>query len=238
MKHVILFLVLIVLSACGGGSSTQPASTTTYTLSFVSGGSGTLSGTTSQVVSQGASSSTVIAVPESGYHFVSWTEGGNEIASNAALTVANVRANHNYTANFAINTQTNTTATYKIVLDYQADQLFYNIAGVSLTLTLPANVTPAVVNGSVDAGAVTPSGTFSGGIQTPPIYTPATATTPGALKLAIANSNPDGVVKVREVATIKLQVANGAVPSASSFGLSTVSVIDNSGYNKIGREHV
>jgi hypothetical protein len=75
-------------------------------VSFASGGNGTLTGTASQTVSYGGSTSVVTAVPAADYHFVNWTEGTKVISSNAALVVNNVIAPHSYKANFAINTVT------------------------------------------------------------------------------------------------------------------------------------
>ena len=75
----------------------------TYTVSFTSGGNGTLSGTTSQTIDYGASASAVTAVPASGYHFVNWTGTGGFVTSTAnPLTVANVTAAQAITANFAV----------------------------------------------------------------------------------------------------------------------------------------
>ena len=103
------------------------------------------------------------------------------------------------------------------------------IAGAVFTLTLPAGVTPANTNGIVTSGVVTPSGTFVGGTQTPPVYT----ATSGTLQVTLANSIPAGVTQVGEVATITLQLANGATPTVGSFGVSGVSVIDATLYAPI-----
>lgn len=107
------------------------------------------------------------------------------------------------------------------------------ISGAGFTLTLPTDVTPALTSGVVSNGVATPSGTFAGGTQTPPIYTAATASTPGTLKVTLANSIPAGVTQVGEVATITLQLANGAAPTTGSFGVSAVSVVDAVLYNSI-----
>ncbi|MDU0457322.1 MAG: multicopper oxidase domain-containing protein [Geobacteraceae bacterium] len=77
----------------------------TFTVDFVAGPNGTLTGTTSQVVNYFTNATTVTAVPNlPGYHFVNWTEGATVVSTTAALTVNNVTANHIYTANFAIDT--------------------------------------------------------------------------------------------------------------------------------------
>jgi hypothetical protein len=233
--YLALTLTLFTLAACGGGGggTTQTPSATTYTLTFASGGNGTLTGTASQTVTQGASAGTVTAVPATGYHFVNWTEGGSEVGVNAALTIPNVSANHSYTANFALNSLAKTTAILTINLTGPSLPTNTGIAGATFTITLPANVTPAMINSAVANGVVTPSGTFAGGTQTPPVYTVATASNPGTINVTLANPVTAGVTQVGEVATITLQLANGATPNAASFGLSAVNVIDATLYNVI-----
>jgi hypothetical protein len=98
------------------------------------------------------------------------------------------------------------------------------IAGAGFTITLPDNVTPATAGDTVAATVVTPSGTFAGGTQTPPVYTSAAKT----LQIALVNNKPEGV-KDGEVATVVLQRANGASPAAANFSLTGVTVVDTSG---------
>ena len=116
-----------------------------------------------------------------------------------------------------------TTATVKIALD---GTLPANTAiiGTVFTLALPADVIPAMTSGVVANGVVTPSGTFAGGILTPPIYTPATASAAGSLQIAMVNPNPSGITLAGEVATITLLLSSGAAPTISSFSLDTVGV--------------
>jgi len=71
----------------------------TYTLTYLAGDNGTISGTTPQVVRYNESGTQVCAVPGIGYHFVSWSDG----STNPCRTDANVTADHTVTANFAIN---------------------------------------------------------------------------------------------------------------------------------------
>lgn len=102
-----------------------------------------------------------------------------------------------------------------------------SISGAHFTVTLPANVTPAMVGGAVAPTVVTPSGTFDGSTVAPSVtYTPATPTSPGSLQILMTSSIPAGVTTVGEIATISLQLANGAAPAAADFPLSSVSVID------------
>jgi hypothetical protein len=74
----------------------------TYTLTYTAGANGSVTGTSPQTVNNGASGTTVTAVPSAGYHFVSWSDGNP-----AAIRIdANVIANISVTAGFAINTYT------------------------------------------------------------------------------------------------------------------------------------
>ncbi len=73
-----------------------------YTVDFVAGANGTLSGTASQNVNYGASASAVEAVPASFYHFVDWTGTGGFRSVSNPLTVSNVTADMNLTANFDV----------------------------------------------------------------------------------------------------------------------------------------
>jgi hypothetical protein len=101
------------------------------------------------------------------------------------------------------------------------------IAGAIFTMTLPANVTPATTNGVVNVGVASNSGTFAGSSIAPVvIYTAAAGIVPGKLDVILASSTPAGVTQVGEVATITLQLASGAAPSAASFVLSAVGVAD------------
>jgi uncharacterized repeat protein (TIGR02543 family) len=79
----------------------------TYTVTFVAGANGTLTGTTSQTVYHGSSCTAVTAVPNTGYKFANWTGTGGFITSTAnPLTVTNVTANMTITGNFTIKTYT------------------------------------------------------------------------------------------------------------------------------------
>lgn len=70
----------------------------TYTLTYAAGAHGTLSGTSPQTVSYGGSGTAVTAMPDPGYHFVSWSDA----VLTAARIDANVTADLNVTASFAI----------------------------------------------------------------------------------------------------------------------------------------
>ncbi len=74
----------------------------TYTLTYIAGPGGSITGTTPQTVNHGASGTAVTATPNAGYRFVSWSDGN----LNATRTDANVTADLTVTATFAINTYT------------------------------------------------------------------------------------------------------------------------------------
>lgn len=86
----------------GGGNASCSASIQSYALSFVSGGNGTITGTTPQTVDFGASASAVTATANGGYYFVNWTGTGGFATTTAnPLTVGNVGAAQTITAHFS-----------------------------------------------------------------------------------------------------------------------------------------
>ena len=74
----------------------------TYTLTYTAGDHGTLSGETTQTVAYGGTGTPVTANPDTGYHFVDWSDSSTD----NPRTDSNVTANLSVTANFAINTYT------------------------------------------------------------------------------------------------------------------------------------
>ena len=74
----------------------------TFTLKYAAGANGSLTGTALQTVAYGGDGTAVEAVPNSGYHFVKWSDDSTA----NPRTDTNVAANVDVTANFAINTYT------------------------------------------------------------------------------------------------------------------------------------
>jgi len=73
-----------------------------YTLNFTTTGGGSLHGVPLQKLAQGASATSLSALPASGYQFVNWSgSGGFPTTAVNPLTVANVSADMTITANFA-----------------------------------------------------------------------------------------------------------------------------------------
>ena len=103
----------------------------TFTLTYTADTGGTLTGTSPQTVNYGADGATVTAVPNTGYHFVDWSDG----VLTPARQDLNVTANLSVTANFAIDTFT---------LTYTA--------GTGGTLT---GTTPQTINYGTDGALVT-----------------------------------------------------------------------------------
>ena len=110
MKKILsgcFLLALAALTACGGGGGgSAPPPTPTYTVTFVAGTGGTLTGTASQSVTSGGSTSAVTAVPNAGYAFTSWTGAGFTTSTTNPLVVSSVAQTLAITANFSLVTAT------------------------------------------------------------------------------------------------------------------------------------
>lgn len=106
-------------AADGGGTDRAPTSTfsmpgsnttlyakwaiNTYTLTYTAGTHGTRTGSSPQTVNQGGDGTEVTAVPNTGYHFIEWSDNHSAVASRTDL---NVQEDITATASFAINTYT------------------------------------------------------------------------------------------------------------------------------------
>jgi hypothetical protein len=73
---------------------------TKYTLKYIAGTGGTISGSTTQTVEKGKSGSEVTAVPNSGYRFSKWSDG----KTSASRTDTNVQGDITVTAEFVAQT--------------------------------------------------------------------------------------------------------------------------------------
>ncbi len=76
----------------------------TYTVTFVEGANGTITGNKVQTVNEGLNCTTVTAVANTGYHFVGWS--GDYTGPVNPLTYSNVLGDMTITANFEHNTAT------------------------------------------------------------------------------------------------------------------------------------
>ena len=73
-----------------------------YTLTYLAGANGSITGTTSQTVNPNTNGTAVTAVPATGYRFVNWSDG----STTNPRTDSNVTADVSVTANFVIDTYT------------------------------------------------------------------------------------------------------------------------------------
>jgi uncharacterized repeat protein (TIGR02543 family) len=96
---------LIITNVASAQSVTANFATDTFAVKFFAGSNGSFTGTASQTINYNDSTSTVTAVPATGYHFVNWTgDGGFVTATANPLTVSSVKSAQSITANFAIDT--------------------------------------------------------------------------------------------------------------------------------------
>ena len=75
-----------------------------YAVTFTAGSHGTITGTTSQTINHGSSSSQVTAVPDANYHFVNWSDA----STLNPRTISSVETTTSLSATFAIDTYTAT----------------------------------------------------------------------------------------------------------------------------------
>ena len=73
-----------------------------FTLTYTAGAHGSITGTSPQTVTYGASGTQVTAVADTGYHFVNWSDS----LTTASRTDSNITADQSVTANFAVNVYT------------------------------------------------------------------------------------------------------------------------------------
>ncbi len=117
----------------GNISVTASFAIDTFSLAYVAGANGSLTGSTSQTVNYGTDGTAVTAVPAAHYHFVQWSDGSTD----NPRTDTNATGDITVTATFAVDTFTVT----------------YN-AGANGAIT---GSTPQTVNYGADTAAVTPT---------------------------------------------------------------------------------
>ncbi len=114
----------------------------TYTLTYTAGADGNITGNKTQTVNYGGNGTAVTAVPDTGYHFVNWSDSSTV----NPRTDSNVTGNISMTANFDIDTFTITASagangsispSGNVTVNYGSDQAFsitpntgYHIADV------------------------------------------------------------------------------------------------------------
>ncbi|MFZ2235167.1 MAG: choice-of-anchor D domain-containing protein [Dokdonella sp.] len=194
-----------------------------YTLTYTAGANGSITGISPQTVPMGGSGTPVTAVPDSGYHFVDWSDTSTQ----NPRTDTNVSANISVTANFAINT-------------YQLSV----VAGTGGTITVPAS-SPVTVNhgDATTITAVASAGyTFSGWAVTAGTGSIASA---GSASTTITLTSGDATVTASfTLNTYQLSVVAGTggtitVPASSPVTVNhgdatTITAVANAGYTFSG----
>jgi len=178
-----------------------------YTLTYTAGAGGTITGTSTQIVIHGSSGSEVTAVPDSGYHFISWSDG----ILTASRTDINVSTNITVTANFAINSS--------VTLNYTA-----GVGGVIIGSS--TQVFAADLNGTTVMASSSPGYTFlkwsdestanprtdlnvQNDIFVTAIFIP---------NIYTLTFNPQGGVVSQSTTTVTFASAVGALPSPTRTG--------------------
>ena len=106
-----------------------------YTLTYTPDSNGTISGTSPQTVNHGASGTAVNAVPNTGYHFVDWSDGSTA----NPRTDTNVMGDITVTANFAINSAISGSVIYSIVTKPVPDVLMTGAGSPNVSDTTAAD---------------------------------------------------------------------------------------------------
>jgi uncharacterized protein (TIGR02145 family) len=104
-----------------------------YTITYLAGEHGTITGTSTQTINSGASGTAVTATPDTGYYFVSWSDG----VLTPERTDTNITSNLSLTATFAINsyTLTYTAGTHGTITGTTPQTINYGSDGVTVTAT-------------------------------------------------------------------------------------------------------
>ena len=168
--------------------------TPSYTVNFIPGAHGSVSGTASQTVTSGGNATAVTAVPDSGYRFVNWTgDNGFVATTDNPLTLTDVTASHTITANFAANPPLTTTATVNGTAG--ANSWYVSDVGISFSAPEAKKICTKLDNRaeSVTAGIAASMSITSGGSHTVVYYAVDSAgneETPQTLKINIDMTPP------------------------------------------------
>ena len=101
------------------------------------------------------------------------------------------------------------------------------ICGIDVTVNLASGVTVRSTNPpQVDSGVITPSGVAGSGTIATAVYSAATNTQPGKLRVLLANANG---LTTGEFCTVNADIASGATPASGEFSISNFSASDSSG---------
>jgi len=142
-------LVLPLALASAAGISTN------YTLTYIAGANGTISGSTTQTVSSGSDGTAVTAVPNSGYVFSGWSDSSMANPRTDTSVASNITVTANFSAAAVAPTITGITSV-------TPDGTYSTGATIEIDLTFSAPVTstgPVVV--SLGTGTTTESCSFT-----------------------------------------------------------------------------
>ncbi len=127
-----------------------------YTVTFVEGENGAITGTKVQAINHGLDCSDVTAVPAANHHFVNWT--GDFTGTDTTIKITNVTSDMTITANFAIDTFAITSSagahgsiTASAAVDYGTDKTF----------TITPDIGYHVADVLVDGGSVGAVGSYT-----------------------------------------------------------------------------
>jgi len=117
----------------------------------------------------------------------------------------------------------------KAVIKTSSNAVSANVAGIDLTISIPYGVSPPLLtDGKVDVAATVSITSSTTSDQTLPgvVYTPATATASGQLRItAIVASG----FTTSDQVTLNLEIASGTTPTAADFSLLAFSAYDKDG---------
>ncbi|MFZ4855062.1 MAG: PASTA domain-containing protein [Desulfuromonadaceae bacterium] len=213
LRASIFLSICLMLAACGGGGSSNSQTATVVVPNVV----GSIQATAQTTIT--AAGLTVGSIMQSNSATV---PSGSVISQNplSGISVA--------IGSLVDLVVSKGPSTAMLKINLSGDLAGKAITGTSFTVTLPANVTPAMVGSAVATSVVTPSGTFAGNTISPVVtYTAAVGATKGTLQIVLPSSLVAGVNTVGEVATVTLQLANGVAPVVADFNpLAAVSATD------------
>ena len=155
------------LNVTGNVSATATFAINTYTLAYTAGAHGTLTGSSSQMVTYGASGSAVTAVPDAGYSFIQWSDASTTNPRTDLVVAADVTVTASFaditapTLSTIVATAGSATATITWTTNEQAStQVAYGATTAYGTTTTLADTSPRVTSHSVALSDLTTCTTY------------------------------------------------------------------------------
>ena len=205
-----------------------PVAISALTLTYAAGTNGTISGTSPQTVNYGANGTAVTAMPDTGYHFVDWSDS----STTNPRTDMNVTNSLTVTANFAINTYTLNYAavTNGSISGTSPQTVNYGGSGTAVT-AVPASgyaftnwSDGNLVNPRTDANvtnSISVAANFVSVVSVPPVIAGSPVLGAGGLQLTF--SGPAGQsYKILTSPDITQPMINWTVLTNGTFGASPV----------------